>query len=304
MNTGMAKYFVISALALVILIAGAVALADVLKCDYCGKEIKGYYTESGGGKYHNHCYREHIALKCALCGEIIEGEYYIDFWGNNVHAYHRGQVPQCEYCRRFISDKISRGGKQYDDGRWVCGYCLDGAVNDALVAENVKRSILDKLSRTGIEIDAEDIPVYLVNRNTMTELAEGYHADPLGFTSYEKTSYGSGIVTVESFKIYMLTGLPRFEFASSLAHELMHVWLFNNAPLDIDPALREGSCNYAGYVAVKDYREKDAEFIVHNLLTDPDQIYGDGFRRVKKFVEANGIDYWLQYLQSHRYPPW
>ena len=97
------------------------------------------------------------------------------------------------------------------------------------------------------------------------------------------------------------SGLPRFDFTGALAHELMHVWLFSNAPTDIDPAFREGSCNYAAYLALQKYSDKEALFVIDRMLQDPDPIYGDGFRRVKEFVEEKGIRYWLHYLQNHKY---
>jgi len=277
-----------------LLLMGFTATAqESLKCDHCGRSITGQYIISDGKNYHVDCYEDHVALRCALCGEIIEGEYFEDYWGNRVHAEHKDKFPQCLYCRRFISDKISRGMVKYDDGRIVCGICA----REMSGLQNI-------LARHGIETKDKEIPLYLVNRNSMSELAEGFHADPLGFAHYEKTSYAGGIITDRSFKIYMLDGLPKYEFISALAHELMHIWLFANAPGDIDAALREGSCNYAAYLVLVNYSGREVQFVVDNLMSDSTPVYGDGFRRVKMYAEKDGLSGWLNYLKSNRLPPW
>ncbi len=288
-----------------LLLIGSAAIADrPPECKYCGKKITGRYIVSEGYNYHVKCYENHIALRCALCGGIINDEYFEDFWGNTVHSKHKGEVPQCEYCRRFISDEISKGGVEYDDGRKVCGICREHAVDDVAYAEAVKTKLTKTLKGQGIDIVGVEVPLYLVNKSTMTELSAGSHADPLGFTHYEQTSYAGGIIAERSFKIYMLNGLPRFEFISALAHELMHVWMFTNAPTDIDPVLREGSCNYAAFLIIRNYPDKEARFVVDNMTSDPNPVYGEGFRRVKKYVDRHGVSKWLEYLKSNKYPPW
>jgi hypothetical protein len=36
------------------------------------------------------------------------------------------------------------------------------------------------------------------------------------------------------------------------------------------------------------------------MLRDDDEIYGEGFRRVKRYVERNGISGWLALLSDER----
>jgi hypothetical protein len=224
--------------------------------------------------------------------------YFRDFWGNTVHSRHKGEVPQCEYCQRFISDKISRGGVKYDDGRIVCGICAQNKISDVTAAESILRSLQDVLKKYGIDTKGISIPLSLVNKNTMTELAGGFHADPLGFTHYEKTTYSDQPIAIKTYKMYMLTGLPQFECIGALAHELMHVWLFVNNITDIDPALREGSCNIASWLVLQRYRDRKAKFILENMQSDPDPVYGGGYRRMKKYVDQQGVSNWLAYLKS------
>lgn len=281
-----------------VLMVAAPSSADTLACHYCGGVITGQYIRNEGKNYHTECYDDHVALRCTLCNELIDEMYYRDFWGNVVHSRHKGEVPQCEYCRRFVSEKISQGSVRYDDGRIVCGICSQNAINDITAAKSIMQSIQEDLKKYGIDVREVTIPIFLVNKNVMTELAGGYHADPLGFTYYEKTTYAGQPIALKTYKIYMLTGLPRCEFIGALAHELMHVWLFVNNVTDIEPALREGGCNVASWLALINHRDRHAEFILENMQADPDPVYGDGYRRMKKYVDQQGVSTWLSYLMN------
>jgi paxillin len=53
---------------------GAIYHADCFRCAYCNRPINGPYSEYKGKNYHNDCFEHHVALKCALCGDIIRGE--------------------------------------------------------------------------------------------------------------------------------------------------------------------------------------------------------------------------------------
>jgi len=66
---------------LVMLLFAPVNADDLtLVCDYCGKPITGAYIVTDSGTYHESCYEDHVAPRCAVCGQIINGEYFIDHW--------------------------------------------------------------------------------------------------------------------------------------------------------------------------------------------------------------------------------
>jgi hypothetical protein len=90
---------------------------------------------------------------------------------------------------------------------------------------------------------------------------------------------------------------------STLAHELTHVWQFMAGRLKNDRALSEGSCNYAAYLVLQHYGGKQTEYAISNIIDDKDEIYGDGFRRVKRFAEENGIAAWLELLRKKNHFP-
>jgi LIM domain/Protein DA1 len=272
-------------------------------CAYCGQPIDGIYTVYQDAKYHDSCYRQHVALRCSLCGELIQGEYIVDDWGNSYHKFHQGTAPQCDYCLRFISDSLSMGGTTYPDGRTICGICLQNAIMDEAAGKEVMSEVRDILSEEGVVIEQENIPLILADRDKMKKIHGSNRADVTGYTFYERSSSTLIPVTTRKYKIYMLTGLPRIAYIQGIAHELMHVWLYRHASLEMDDTLREGSCNFAAYLVLQHYAGKETEFMTKNMMQDPDSIYGEGFRRVKTWVEQKGASEWLDYLRHSNQMP-
>ena len=68
--------------------------------------------------------------------------------------------------------------------------------------------------------------------------------------------------------------------------------------------LSEGSANFASYLVLRRDGSQEAEFIIDNLMHDDDPAYGEGFRKVKKYVEEEGMDRWRKLLKKkHKRPP-
>ena len=79
------------------------------------------------------------------------------------------------------------------------------------------------------------------------------------------------------YTIYVFRELSRVAFAQVLAHELLHVYQYTN---NIHPpkAKCEGFCNLGSYVVLKAINNAEAKAAINNLRSNPDKIYGDGFR--------------------------
>jgi hypothetical protein len=274
------------------------------KCGYCNLPIEGPYVESGGGYYHKQCYDEHLALRCSLCGGIITGDYIIDDWGNKYHIEHENHDPQCRYCQRFLSATVSEGGETYADGRTVCGICLKSAVNDRDEAEDIISEVGKKMAASGITIDVDKIKLALVDSRQMAKINPDLDEMAQGLTRFEQMSAYFGLVKERRIKIYILDGLPLREFVATAAHELMHAWLYTNGPADMDKMLVEGSCNYAAWLALMDDDSPEAEHIRKRMIAEALPTYGEGFRKVKSWVENNDIPTWLEYLKNNTQVPW
>lgn len=281
-----------------IIIPIGIILADALKCDLCKKVIDGQYIQYDGKCYHPECYERHVALRCDLCNQVIDGQYVVDHWGNKYHKEHERSTPACEYCGRLISARTSRGGTMYGDGRYVCGYCLTDAVNDITTARRIMQSVKEKLHAAGIDVVNDAIKLTLTDRDNLRHISWTGHTDESGLTKYIEQTI-DGVCIVRDFEIFILSGMPRIVFNEVMAHELMHVWLYTNAPRKLSAALSEGSCNYASFILLNQSYGAMAEYELDNLLANPDPIYGEGFRRVKRLVSDKGTAFWLEYLKTH-----
>jgi hypothetical protein len=279
------------------------ATAIAPKCAHCKEAITAEYTVSENRNYHKSCYYAYIALRCSLCGETIQGKYLIDYWGNTVHETHKDMAPQCEYCRRFISDDLTGGGITYKDERTICGLCASTAIHDLDIADDLLIDLARQLQSLGIDVK-DDTDLKLVGKQELMRQSGDFLIDPSGVTLYERSGIFGGLIKFHDVEIYALYGMPRLHLIKTLAHELMHTWIFRNCPLEIDRALSEGSCNYAAFLILQTIDDEEAAFEIKSLMEDTNPYYGVGFRKVMEFAEREGTAAWLEYLRHNKRPPW
>ncbi|HET6349827.1 MAG TPA: LIM domain-containing protein [Candidatus Krumholzibacteria bacterium] len=271
---------------------------ECFRCAYCDRPITGTYSEYKGKNYHTDCFTRHVALRCALCGDIIRGEYLQDFWGNSYCLRHEHDAPVCDSCGRFISDRTTGGGVRYDDGRYICNLCRPESVTDIDEILALVHEVAVHMKSAGMRVDYDGIRIHLIGRNEMQKLS-GHHSNGLrGFTDYSEDFRVFGRSHDRHMDMYLLYGMPRMELISTIAHELGHVWQFNHGGFRNDRAWSEGSCNYAAYLVLSQYPGRESAFFRTSLTRDDDNVYGDGFRRVKTLAEARGTKTWLKYLAS------
>jgi len=278
--------------------------AEHFRCAYCDRQIQGSYSEHAGKVYHNDCFRDHVALRCALCGEMIRGEYLQDYWGNSYCKHHQGVAPVCDSCGRFISDELTGGGVRYPDERFVCNMCRKKSVEDIDEILDLVHDVAEKMKTFGMNVDYSGIKIDLVGRDQMQKLC-GHHSDGLrGFTDYREDFRIFRYSKNRKMHMYLLYGMPRMELISTIAHELGHVWQFNHGRFKNERAWSEGSCNYAAYLVLARYPGRESSFFRLSLTRDNDDVYGGGFRRVKALVDAEGSGEWLRYLgTTAEFPP-
>lgn len=266
-------------------------------CTQCSEPITGQYTTYREQNYHDACFRDHVARRCTICGGVIDGPYLVDYWGNAYHAQHRNNVTSCDFCDRFITADLHDGGVQFSDGRSLCRICHASSVKRIGKARALMTEVAIQLERIGMDFHAVDLDLHLVGLDRMQELANHRSHDLRGFTDYHEEKNLFGQTRKRKIDIYLLYGMPRVEMIGTLAHELTHVWQFLNGRLKGDPALSEGSCNFSSYWVLRQMvPNEEGNFIIESMLRDEDRVYGEGFRRVKRYVEENGLSNWLALL--------
>ena len=280
-----------------IFVFSSVFLASELNhCNYCNKLISNEWIKFEEKDYHSNCYKNHIAQKCSLCLEILSGEYLVDAWGNSFHKSHEAEGIYCSSCSRIISEGVTQGGYKLDDGRFLCSLCESNIVQSSSQIDVSKLKVLTLLQKIGIDGIKKNIPISLANRFSLQNLADEIASSHLkGFTKFSYIKSPSGNFS-SKYKIYILDRLPTIEFEAVLAHEYLHVWLYNNNS-DLPPAQREGFCNLASAYIYEQNGSKFSEIHLDSMDADSDPNYGDGYRKMKIHLEKKG---WKSLLQTVR----
>lgn len=271
------------------------------RCASCDRPISGQFLVAEGSGYHPSCYRNHLAPRCDLCREGILGDSLLDHWGNRYHLGHRGKVPECRYCGRFISPQTSEGGVAYGDGRTVCTLCHRTAVSTVPGARELAERVRAMLISWGVPVP-DAVPLSLVDRNQLARVlrGQGHALDKTNaFTAMRWETVGRQ-VTRREVTIHILSGLPRDLFEGTMAHEFLHVWNFVSGHPAHTPALEEGACNYLKYRVHEQQEGTYAAYQRTSMETDPDPAYGEGFRRARRYAERNGLAALLRLLERSR----
>ena len=119
-----------------------------------------------------------------------------------------------------------------------------------------------------------------------------------GYTRKENT-YINNELSGTKYEILILTGLPRYLFIATAAHELMHIWLHTYCPENLPEDVVEGSCNYASSIVLSEFNHPRAQFQLSNLENAKDPIYGQGFQKIKEYAGKFGQTRWLAMLRGH-----
>jgi hypothetical protein len=241
---------------------------------------------------------------CAACGkEIGPGRYLQDQWKSSYHPEH-SHIKRCVYCARGISEFNTHGGVHYPDGRDVCNICNETAVVEEEDARVLMNRTRDRMAGWGLTISYGAIPIALVDQATLNRLYgrsnEGNDGKINGLTTKKWTKDPAGKVVKREVNINILYGLPAEIFEKTVAHELMHAWMFLDKQPEHVPALEEGSCNLASYYILQESRTPLAGFLREAMYKSNNPVYGTGLRRAIKYVQANNFTGMVKMLRSNQ----
>lgn len=270
---------------------------EVNTCNYCNKLIPNEWINIEGKDYHANCYKNHIAPKCSLCLELLTEKYLVDAWGNPFHRSHESKGTYCSSCSRIISEGVTQGGYRLDDGRYLCSLCESNIIISPSQIDTSKRKVLILLEEIGIKEIEGNISISLVNRFVLQNLANEIASSNLkGFTTFSdiESPYGN---SSPKYQIYILDRLPTIEFEAVLAHEYLHVWLYQNN-IELPLSQIEGFCNLASAYIYEQNGSKFSQIHLDSMDADPDHYYGDGYRKMKFQLEKYGWKVLLQTLQQ------
>lgn len=180
------------------------------------------------------------ASTCASCGRLLTGSYYIIV--DRAEHYCPTCIatrPRCDNC----GAPVGADAWQLHDARLQCARCHSTAVYDLeqahrLYGETVS-GITEQLGlilHVGVEFRVVDAPTL---RTVRAQDIEYVPLDERTLGLYQR----HGHVRV----IYVLYGLPRLLFRTTVAHEYAHAWQGEYCPLLDNHVLREGFAEWVAY---------------------------------------------------------
>ena len=111
---------------------------------------------------------------CAICNLMINDEYLVDSWGNPFHAKHSVEAKYCDTCSRIISKRITNGGFEFNDGRYMCTLCEKNIVKNSNQISSSANKILNYYRDLGIYLNKKDFSIELISLDKLIAL-NNYH---------------------------------------------------------------------------------------------------------------------------------
>lgn len=254
--------------------------AECFRCEQCGKPFRGkQYMEHDGRPYCEDCYHELFSPRCAVCGDPLRKEFLINSWGDQFHARHKDEHPECYSCGRLLCKRMTNGGVTYGDGRAMCNLCLKTAIDAVDNAQPTVRRVLRFLAQQGLDLQGAQMPVRLVDQHELLrQNTKHYTQRPAGMTCQQEHTQNGRVARREITGILILHGLPGEHFAMIAAHEYGHAWLFLNGYPALPPLVEEGLCELCAYLWLTEQATREARHRLQGMHVSDDPVYGAGFR--------------------------
>lgn len=280
---------------------------EIPVCSTCQKACNRGYVRVRGETF---CSETCLAKKyfCALCGKTLGNRECPAFsTGTDIEENPIFFCPDCMKkpgCTFCISRK---NVSELRDGRLICETCKKTAIfrtEDAIPILESAQKILQE--RFDFPIKA-DIPLTVLNKEEFWRRAEGTQISSntlaLHLTHFEGKTHLSDdgkILTIEMDEfdsgMIVLEGSPAALAFDSIVHELTHEFLRRKFYHFEDAKIEEGFCeSIAAACSIYNGHPHLAE----RRITNPDPIYGDGFRLVYTLLQEKGWDETMKFLQEN-----
>ena len=89
------------------------------------------------------------------------------------------------------------------------------------------------------------------------------------------------------YTVHVLDCLSKTAFAEVMAHELLHLWLYDHS-LVPSKRITEGFCNLGSFEVLSGIQTDKAKVKLQNIISNSDSVYGEGFRVVKQVYDVEG----------------
>ena len=194
------------------------------------------------------------------------------------------------------------------DGAIVrCPLCRASAIETIDQARPIFSRLIQWVNNQGLLYNNLPLSLELVDRYKLAKLitgragTAGTHSQ--GVTLSTTNTLNGKVVRTEVNGIAVLEGMPATSFRGVTIHELGHVWLIVHDIKGLPSWAEEGFCDLLAHRYYTQLNTDESRYHAKGIETNPNPVYGDGFRRVRAIADVMGFQRFVEPLQRTKRLP-
>lgn len=185
-----------------------------------------------------------------------------------------------------------------------CPTCRANAIETIDQARPIFTRLIQWVNAQGLVYNNLPLSLELVDRPRLAELLKGQtRSDSLGATMSTIQTVNGRIMSTKVDKVAVLEGLPSIVFQGVTIHELGHVWLIVHDIKGLPSWAEEGFCEFLSHRYYTQLNTGESRYHAKSIESNPNPIYGDGFRRVRGIADAKGFRQLVETMRSTKRLP-
>ena len=269
-------------------------------CATCERPIVGSkFVEKAGHPYHEACSAKTFNPRCKICLAPVTDHYLTNFWLEAFCQHHNEELQQCYGCGRLVSEHLTNNGVRFEDGRTMCNLCRRTGIDSLRAAETLAQKVATIIANLGFTLSRASFPLRLVDQLELTQA--GTHGEQInGTTQMAIETLNGEVVKREIAAILMLHGLPAESFAATYAHELGHVWLFQQHFPELPLQVEEGICELFAHLWLINNPGPWSDYLIHLKERSTDPVYGEGYRIALRSLRHMNPAELFEFVKKHQ----
>ena len=188
-----------------------------------------------------------------------------------------------------------------------CPTCRASAIETIEQARPIFKHLIRWINAQGLVYNNLPLSLELVDRLRLAQLLKGRAGtagtDSLGVTMSTTHTLNGRVASTEVNGVAVLEGMPSTVFQGVTIHELGHVWLIVHDIKNLSSWAEEGFCELLSYRYYTQLNTDESRYHVRSIESNPNPVYGEGFRRVRAIADAKGFQRFVETMRSTKRVP-
>ena len=188
-----------------------------------------------------------------------------------------------------------------------CPTCRASAIETIEQTRPIFKHLIRWINAQGLVYNNLPLSLELVDRLRLAQLLKGRAGtagtDSLGVTMSTTHTLNGKVARTEVNGIAVLEGMPTLSFQGVTVHELGHVWLIVHDIKNLPSWAEEGFCELLTRRYYSQLNTAESRYYAEGIETNPNSVYGEGFRRVRAIADPMGFHRFVETLQKTKRLP-